>query len=504
VAVGDGSDMLAFMLGNVARGDAMTTIPMPAILPLAPEMLLAAAAMAILLWDLFLPRERKHWSAWAAILACGAAMALVLALAGPSAKPAFYGYFVLDPFAVYAKLLICAGTLLSIVLSIDYMRREPNTGEYYALLLFATVGMMLMVSAPNFVTMYLGLELMALCTYVLVGYQRDVLRSSEAALKYFILGSLASGVLLYGISFVYGVSGSFDFVSAGEAFARAGGEARLAVGVALVFLLAGLCFKVSVAPFHMWTPDAYEGAPTPITAFMSIGPKVAGLVVFIRVLADVLPAVQSDYTAILSWLAVLTMAVGNLAAIGQRNIKRMLAYSTIGHVGFVMLGLIAANADGYAGMLVYLTVYLFMNMGAFAIIILMRREGIQGELLDDFAGLARVRPGYGLAMTLFLFSLAGIPFLGGFWAKYVVFIAAVEAGHLYLALIALLFSAVGAFYYIRVVKYIYFDEERVAFDFAERPLMQATVALTAIAVVALGLFPGPMIAICKAAVAGVI
>jgi len=480
------------------------TFPLPDVTPLIPEMFVAVMAMAILLWDLFLPKERKQWSAYAAMVTCAVAAALTLKLASPDSVNAFYGFFVLDPFASYAKLLIYAGTFFGIVLSLDYMKDEPNTGEYYSLMLFGTLGMMLMASAPNFVTLYLGLELMALCTYVLVGYQRDVLRSSEAALKYFILGSLASGFLLYGISFIYGVTGTFDFAKAGIGIAHAGADARMALMLGLVFLLAGMCFKVSIAPFHMWTPDAYEGAPTPITAFMSIGPKVAGLVVFIRVLADVLPALQVDYTTILTWLAVLTMAVGNLAAIAQRNIKRMLAYSTIGHIGFAMLGMIAANADGYAGVLVYLTVYLFMNMGAFAIIILMRREGIQGELLDDFAGLSRVRPGYALAMGLFLFSLAGIPFLGGFWAKYVVFIAAVEAGHLYLALTALLFSAVGAFYYIRVVKYIYFDEERVAFDFAESRLMQATVAVTAIAVVALGLFPGPMIDICKAALGNII
>jgi NADH-quinone oxidoreductase subunit N len=480
------------------------TFPLPDVTPLIPEMFVAVMAMAILLWDLFLPKERKQWSAYAAMATCAVAAALTLKLASPDSVSAFYGFFVLDPFASYAKLLIYAGTFFSVVLSLDYMKDEPNTGEYYSLILFGTLGMMLMTSAPNFVTLYLGLELMALCTYVLVGYQRDVLRSSEAALKYFILGSLASGFLLYGISFIYGITGTFDFIKAGIGIAHAGADAHTALMLGLVFLLAGMCFKVSIAPFHMWTPDAYEGAPTPITAFMSIGPKVAGLVIFIRVLADVLPALQVDYTMILTWLAVLTMAVGNLAAIAQRNIKRMLAYSTIGHIGFAMLGLIAGNADGYAGVLVYMTVYLFMNMGAFAIIILMRREGIQGELLDDFAGLSRVRPGYALAMGLFLFSLAGIPFLGGFWAKYVVFIAVVEAGHLYLALTALLFSAVGAFYYIRVIKYIYFDEERVAFDFTESRLMQATVVVTAIAVVALGLFPGPMIDICKAAISGII
>jgi len=479
-------------------------LQIPNIAPLMPEMFVAIMAMAILLMGLFLPQERRQWSGYAAMLTCIGSVWLTLGLYGPDSVTAFYGFFQLDPFASYAKLLIYGGTFFGIILSLDYMKDEINIGEYYALMLFGMLGMMIMVSAPNFVTMYLGLELMALCTYVLVGYQRDVLRSSEAALKYFILGSLASGILLYGISFTYGVTGSFDFSTIGAALAHGQADSRLPMMLGLVFLIAGMAFKISVAPFHMWSPDAYEGAPTPVTAYMSIGPKVAGLVIFIRVLTDALPSLQADYTTLLTWMAVATMAVGNLAAIGQRNIKRMLAYSTIGHIGFAILGVIAANADGYAGVLVYLTIYLFMNMGAFAIIVLMRREGIQGELLDDFAGLSKVRPGYALAMGLFMFSLAGIPFLGGFWAKYVVFIAAVEAGHLNLALIALLFSAVGAFYYIRVVKYIYFDDERVSFNFVENRLMQGTVILTAIAVVLIGLFPSPVIDICKAAISGII
>jgi len=236
--------------------------------------------------------------------------------------------------------------------------------------------------------MYLGMELMALSVYVLVAYQREVLRANEAALKYFILGSLSSAMLLYGITFLYGVTGSFDFVDVGNALANADSNAHSAVLLGLVFLLAGLGFKISLAPFHMWTPDAYEGAPTPITAFMSVAPKVAGFAIIIRVMVDALPAVQLEYTAILTGMAILTMAVGNLAAIAQRNIKRMLAYSTVGHVGFVILGVIAGNANGYAGILVYLSIYLVMTMGVFAIIIMMRREGIQGELLDDFAGLS--------------------------------------------------------------------------------------------------------------------
>jgi len=478
--------------------------PLPNIVPLIPEMFVAGMAMLILMLDLFLPNERKVLGGYLAILTCIVAGVLTLQVGTSETVHAFYGLFVLDPFASYAKLLIYAGTAVAIILSLDYIKDEFGVGEYYTLMLFAMLGMMIMASAPNFVTMYLGLELMALCVYVLVGFQRDVLRSSEAALKYFILGSLASGILLYGISFLYGVTGSFDFVTVGTGIAHSGSGARFAVLLGLVFVIAGMAFKISLAPFHMWTPDAYEGAPTPITAFMSVAPKVAGLVILIRVLVDALPSLQVEYTTIFSWLAVLSMAVGNMAAIAQRNIKRMLAYSTIGHVGFIMLGVIAANADGYAGVLVYMTIYLFMSMGAFAVIVLMRREGIQGELLDDFAGLSKVRPGYALAMGLYLFSLAGIPFLGGFWAKYVVFIAAIEAGHLYLAIIALLFSVVGAFYYIRVVKYIYFDDQRAEFNFVENRLMQATVAVTAVAVVAIGIYPEPVINICKAALGGII
>lgn len=479
--------------------------PFPANLEIIlPEIIIAVMAMAILLLDLFLPKEKKQISAWLAMATCIVAAVVTVNVSGPEPLTTFYGFFVLDPFATFAKLLILLATLFGIVLSLDYMKEEANMGEYYCLMLFALLGMMLMVSSTNFVTMYLGLELMALSLYVLVGYQRDVLRSSEAALKYFILGSLSSCMLLYGISFLYGTTGSFDFNVIGEAIASNGDVARTATLVGMLFVLAGMAFKVSVAPFHMWTPDAYEGAPTPITAFMSVAPKVAGFAILMRVLVDALPALQGDYITILSWMAVLSLAVGNIAAIAQRNIKRMLAYSTIGHVGFVLLGLIAATPDGYAGVLIYMTIYLFMTIGTFAIIILMRREGIQGELLDDFAGMSRVRPGYALAMGLMMFSLAGIPFLGGFWAKFVVIAAVIDAGHLYLGLIAILFSAVGAFYYIRVVKYIYFDEERVAFNFSENRLMQATVALTSVIIVAIGIYPDPVMDICRTALAGLI
>lgn len=487
----------------------MANVPLPFPFPqhlelMLPEIIIAVMAMTLLIWDLFLGKDKKVWIAYATIATCIGTAFVTAQITTPSPLTTFYGYFVMDPFASFSKLLMLAATVFAVILSLDYMKDEENVGEYYCLILFALLGMMLMASSNNFVTMYLGLELMALSVYVLVGYQRDVLRSSEAALKYFILGALSSGMLLYGITFLYGVTASFGFGAIGTGLVDANNSAHGVVMLGMVFVLAGLAFKVSIAPFHMWTPDTYEGAPTPITAFISVAPKIAGFVVFMRVLHDVLPAVQADYTMILVFLAGLTIIVGNVAAIAQRNIKRMLAYSTIGHVGFVLLGLIAANADGYAGALVYLTVYLFMNMGVFAIIVLMRRDGMQGELLDDFAGLSKVRPGYALAMGLFLFSLAGIPFLGGFWAKYVVIMAAVETGHLYLALLAIVFSVVGCFYYLRVIKYMYFDEVRVSFNFVENPLIKMTVVVTALAVTAIGVYPDPVMAVCKQALIGLI
>ncbi len=469
-----------------------------------PEIILAVMGMVALLMSVFLSSSRQYIVAWTSILTCIAVAAAVLNVSASEATMTFYGYFVLDDFAAYAKLLMITATVFAMFLSLNYIKDEANVGEFYTLMLFALLGLMLMVSATNFVVMYLGLELMALSVYVLVGYQRDVLRSTEAALKYFILGALSSCMLLYGITFLYGSTSSFMFVEMGSAISASGEDQRLAILTGMLFVLAGLSFKISVAPFHMWTPDAYEGAPTPVTAFMSVAPKVAGLVVFMRIVVDVLPSLQAEYTTLITFLAVLSMAVGNIAAIAQRSIKRMLAYSTIGHVGFILLGLIAGTADGYAGILIYMTIYLFMTMGVFGVIILMRRDNIQGELLDDFAGLSKVRPGYALMMGLLMFSMAGIPFLGGFWAKYVVFIAVIESGHIILATLGVLFSAIGAFYYIRIVKYMYFDEERVAFNFSKSLPLQATVLFSTLVIVAIGLYPEPVMVICRQALAGLV
>lgn len=473
-------------------------------LPFLPEMFLAFMGMVILLVDAFIAENKKQCIAPLAIATLAITCFLSFDMLGNAPVSAFFNYAVQDSLAAFSKGLLCITGIFAIILSKQYMKQESYQGEYYVMMLFAILGMMLMVSANNFLTMYLGMELMALCVYVLVGYQRDMLRSSEAALKYFVLGSLASCMLLYGVTFLYGVTGSLHFADVSAALEHDDVKNSIATMTGLVFIIAGFAFKVSMAPFHMWTPDAYEGAPTPITAFMSVAPKLAGFVLFIRVLHEGLGPLLSEYVTILSVLAVLSMIVGNLAAIAQRSIKRMLAYSTIGHVGFILLGIIAASEDGYTAVLFYMLIYLFMTMGVFAIILLMRRDGLKGELLDDFAGLVHVHKGYAIAMGLLMFSMAGIPILGGFWAKFYVFMSVVEAGYTQLALIALLFSAIGAFYYIRVIKYIFFDSAREQFDLlSDRPL-QAVVVVCTFFVVISGVLPQSLIEVCESALVGFI
>ncbi|MDQ6961401.1 MAG: NADH-quinone oxidoreductase subunit N [Mariprofundaceae bacterium] len=474
------------------------------IYPLIPEMFIALMAMFILLLDVFLTDAKKKLVPALSILTLLTAMIISFCAVGDAPVSAFFNYVIQDSFAAFSKGLICAAGIFTIVMSQRYMKGESHLGEYYVLILFSILGMMLMVSANNFLSMYLGMELMALSVYVLVGYQRDMLRSSEAALKYFVLGSLASCMLLYGVTFLYGVSGSLHFSDVAKALSHHEAQTSMAVLTGLVFIMAGFAFKVSMAPFHMWTPDTYEGAPTPITAFMSVAPKVAGFVLFIRVLHDALAPMLNEYVTILSVLAVLSMIIGNLAAIAQRSIKRMLAYSTVGHVGFILLGVISATEEGYTAVLFYMLIYLFMTMGVFSVLLLMRRDGLKGELLDDFAGLIHVHKGYAIAMVLLMFSMAGIPFLGGFWAKFYVFMSAFNAGYTQLALIGLLFSAIGAFYYIRVIKYVLFDSEREAFNpLSDKPL-QAVLVLCTLFVLVSGFFPDPLIKVCQAALVGFI
>ena len=427
-----------------------------------PEVFVALASMALLLVGVFRGESFARSVTWLAVAVL--VIAGVLVAAEPDLRfVAFNGLFIADPFAGYAKILILLGTALSLVMSIGYNERERiERCEFPVLILLATLGMMLMVSANDLIALYLGIELQSLALYVVAAYRRDTLRSTEAGLKYFVLGALSSGLLLYGASMVYGFAGTTQFGALREVLDA--GSVPIGVIVGIVFVTAGLAFKVSAVPFHMWTPDVYEGAPTPVTAFFSIAPKVAAMALFTRVMFGPFAGAVDDWQQIIIVIAIASMILGALAAINQTNIKRLMAYSSIGHMGYALVGLAAGNEAGVQGVLVYLAIYLFMNVGAFACILCMRREGRMVENINDLAGLNRTQPALALALWIFMFSLAGIPPLAGFFGKLYVFLAAVQAELYAVAIIGLLASVISAFYYLRIVKLMYFDEPAEAFD----------------------------------------
>src|SRR5262244_1995823 len=372
----------------------------------------------------------------------------------------FGGSFIVDGFARFLKLLALAGSAAAILMSSNYLALEKReTFEYSILILLSTTGMMMLISAADLIALYLGLELMSLALYVVAAINRDSVRSTEAGLKYFVLGALSSGMLLYGASLIYGFTGTVSFAGIANAASQgSGGTASLGLVFGLVFLFAGFCFKISAVPFHMWTPDVYEGAPTPITAFFAAAPKVAGIAIFVRTTIVAFPEIASQWRQIVVFVAIASMALGAFAAIGQKNIKRLMAYSSIGHMGFALVGLAAGTVEGAQGVLVYLAIYVTMTLGAFAIILAMKRDGQALEQISDFSGLSRTNPLIAFFFAMLLFSLAGIPPLAGFFAKWYVFVAAIKANLFALAVIGVLTSVVGAFYYLSIIKVMYFDE----------------------------------------------
>jgi proton-translocating NADH-quinone oxidoreductase, chain N len=420
-----------------------------------PELALAVGAMVLLMIGVF-SGERANTTV------TGLAVALFLAviawiLVFPSEGEAFGGAFISDGFARFMKLLTLASSVVTLVMSVGFARAERfDKFEYPVLIILSTVGMMLMVSANNMLTLYLGLELSSLALYVVAAINRDSVRSTEAGLKYFVLGSLASGMLLYGITLVYGFTGQTGFE--GISAALAGGERPLGLIFGLVFILAGIAFKISAVPFHMWTPDVYEGAPTPVTAFFAAAPKMAAMAMLVRVTMETFEPVARDWQQIVVFISIASMVLGSFAAIGQRNFKRLMAYSSIGHVGFALVGLAANSEAGVRGVIIYMLIYLVMTLGTFAFILAMRRNDENVEQIDDLAGLATTNPVMAVILTLMMFSLAGIPFLAGFFAKWYVFLAAIEAGLVTLAIIGVLASVVSAYYYLRIIKIMWFDE----------------------------------------------
>jgi NADH-quinone oxidoreductase subunit N len=428
------------------------------ILIAAPEAVLTFGSLALLMLGTFLGRDRALVPlTWATVLVMAVAGWLVLD-APAGRQMAFDGLYVADGFSAFLKILILAAGAASALLALPYLKAvETGRFEYPLLLLWAVLGLSMMVSAADFLSLYIGLELAALASYVLAAFNRGEQRSAEAGLKYFVLGALASGILLYGVTLIYGFAGSTAFADVARVAAGTT-ERSLGLVVGLVFILAGLAFKVSAVPFHMWTPDVYEGAPTPVAAFFSAAPKAAALGLMVRVLVEGFGPADADWRQIIVFIAIASMVLGAVAAVAQSNIKRLLAYSSIANVGFALVGLAPGSADGISALLFYTAVYLAMTLGSFLVILQLRdAAGRPVEQMADLAGLSRTRPGLAAALAIFMFSLAGIPPLLGFWPKFAVFQAAIAAGLVPLAVIGFVASVVAAFYYLKIVKIMYFD-----------------------------------------------
>jgi len=429
------------------------------LMPIMPELVLAIGAMVLLMIGTAGSERNSGFVNGLAVLVLLGAAGVLVAVP-PGRYTLFGGSLVLDDYARFLKVLALVGSAGALLLSMDYLRIEKQQKfEYGALFLLSTVGMLLLISAADLIALYLGLELMSLALYVVAAFNRDSAKSTEAGLKYFVLGALSSGMLLYGASLVYGFTGTVSFAGIAKVTnlaTQAGAGIGLVFG--LVFLFVGFCFKISAVPFHMWTPDVYEGAPTPVTAFFASAPKVAAIAIFARATVMAFPGITHEWQQIVVFVSIASMVLGSFAAIGQRNIKRLLAYSSIGHMGFALVGLAAGTAEGIQGVLVYMTIYVAMTLGTFAVVLSMRRDGAAVETIADLAGLSRTHPTTAFFLGALLFSLAGIPPLAGFFAKFYVFLAAINAGLYVLAVIGVVASVIGAYYYLAIVKTMYFDE----------------------------------------------
>jgi NADH-quinone oxidoreductase subunit N len=454
-----------------------------------PEIVLVLGAMALLMLGAF-GGEQVTRLVNAAAFALLVVVGVIVCLLPAGRTMAFGGSFVLDDFARVLKVLTLTGSAATVILSLNYMAAEKiEKFEFPILILLSTTGMLMLISAADLIALYLGLELMSLALYVVAASHRDNVRSTEAGLKYFVLGALSSGMLLYGASLIYGFTGTVSFAG----IAKAAGQGGIGLTFGLVFLFAGFCFKVSAVPFHMWTPDVYEGAPTPVTAFFAAAPKIAAMAIFVRAPITAFPAITPQWQQIVVFVAIASMLLGSFAAIGQRNIKRLMAYSSIGHMGFALVGLAAGTVEGVQGVIVYMAIYLAMTLGTFACILSMRRGGEMVEQISDLSGLARTNPMMGFVLAMLMFSLAGIPPLAGFFAKYYVFVAAINANLYALAVIGVLASVVGCYYYLMIVKVMYFDEPAGAFEPMPGAL-KAVLAVSGVFVILYVAWPGPLVA----------
>ncbi|MEW8321858.1 MAG: NADH-quinone oxidoreductase subunit NuoN [Candidatus Thiodiazotropha taylori] len=473
------------------------------LIPVLPEISLLTLACLVLLVDLFIREEQRIASYVITQVGLLFTVAVTLAVASSETQILFDGSYIRDPMSDLLKVGVLLVTFITFLYAKDYLiQRDLFKGEFYTLGLFAVLGMTVMISANSFLTIYLGLELLALCLYALVAFNRDSPQGAEAGMKYFVLGALASGMLLYGISMIYGTTGTLQFDELAQVVSK-GDMNQIVMIFGIVFLVIGLAFKLGAVPFHMWVPDVYHGAPTAVVAFLASAPKIAAFALAMRLLVDGLAELNGGWQGwqgMLIILAVLSMGVGNLIAIAQTNIKRMLAYSTISHVGFIMLGILAGTKEGYTAAMFYTLVYALMSAGAFGIIIALSRKGFEAENLDDMKGLNQRNPWFAGMMLLLMFSMAGVPPTVGFFAKLFVLDAVISVDLTWLALVGVAFSIIGAFYYIRVVKLIYFDQPE-----DETPLSigvdtQVMLSINGLSMLVLGLFPAGLLSLCAAAI----
>ena len=468
--------------------------------PAYPEIFLLIMVCVVLLADLAWGEKKPYLAYSLAQLSLFGCLLITFSTSAPGVVYTFSGMFVDDPMADILKMLVYVTVSTVLVYSRSYIdEREMLSGEFFSLALFATLGMMVMISASHFLTLYLGLELLSLSQYAMVAMRRESVAATEAAIKFFVLGALASGFLLYGMSMIYGATGSLDIARVVEVI-QGGVTNHAVLVVGLVFIVAGISFKLSVAPFHMWVPDVYEGAPTAVALFIGSAPKFAAFGFIMRLLAEGLGGLAGDWQDMLIILAVMSMIIGNFAAIAQTNIKRMLAYSTISHMGFVLLGIIAADGNGYSAAMFYVVVYVLMTLGTFGMIMLLSRAGFEADQLNDFKGLNRRNPWYAFIMLLLMFSMAGIPPTVGIYAKLSVLEAVLNAGYVSLTVLAVLLSLVGVFYYLRIVKLMYFDEPETDAVILPQGDFKILLSANGIAILAFGIFPQALIGFCAYAI----
>jgi NADH-quinone oxidoreductase subunit N len=463
---------------------------------LLPELVLTFAALVLLVADAVVPRARQSALAWIAALGLLATLGCTLAVAGAHTTAA-RGLVAVDGFAAFFNVIFLLAALLTVLMSVRYLDVEDaRPGTYYFLVLCATLGMMFMASGIDLITIFIGLETMAISFYILAGFLKPNRRSNEAAVKYFLLGAFSLGLLLYGMSLLYGLSGSTSLRTI--ATALAGHERALPLVLAVILIVAGVGFKIAAVPFHMWAPDVYEGAPTPITAFLSVGSKAASFAMLLRIFLEGLPSMSADWRMLFYALSVVTMTVGNVAALTQGNIKRMLAYSSIAHAGYILIGVVSGTPRGVSAMLIYLFIYLFTQLGAFAVVVLLRRRDVIGDELKDLSGLYFRNPAAAMAMLIFMLSLGGIPPTAGFMGKFWLFGSAIEAGYVWLALIGVLNSAVSLYYYVRVIVFMWIKGEAAGSPIVVGPAMTAALTVALVATLGLGIFPRPLFELAEA------